>query len=235
MVVLVLVVLWVAVLAPSAIRRVREGRSQTSIESFHEQLHLLERAGPKLVEPAYRLGSPIVPLRPQTEPAPDVDLKVGGRGGLLLLDRPTTERAERRRIATVHPSPQQRQRGRRRRRDILFGLSGTAILTGVVGAAGVHMLWAVTGISVAAIAAYVALAAYVQMVEAEGKSLRPVSPGAPERLPSAWAAHGSRRAAGETGPDGDARPAPDAWAAKAGYPGAWDDEAVVTRRAATGG
>lgn len=55
MVVVILVVLWIVVLAPLYWKgRISRG-STTSIESFHHQLHLLERTGPKLVTPAYRL------------------------------------------------------------------------------------------------------------------------------------------------------------------------------------
>ncbi|MHB8220825.1 MAG: hypothetical protein ACYDHU_10990 [Acidimicrobiales bacterium] len=57
MVVLVLIGLWVVVLAPGVVRRLRERQPTESIDSFHQQLHLLERTGPKLVEPAYRLES----------------------------------------------------------------------------------------------------------------------------------------------------------------------------------
>ena len=53
---LVLVVLlWVAVLAPSAWRRFGERQGVGSIDHFHHQLQLLEHAGPKTVAPAYRL------------------------------------------------------------------------------------------------------------------------------------------------------------------------------------
>ncbi len=79
MIVLILVaVLWIAVLVPSVIAKIRERRSAGSIGRFHQRLDLLERTGPKLVEPAYRLtgtdgnrlaGDPVVvaappPLRP---------------------------------------------------------------------------------------------------------------------------------------------------------------------------
>lgn len=236
MVVLVLVVLWVAVLAPRAVRRMRDGRSQTSIESFHEQLHLLERAGPKLVEPAYRLGTPVVPLRPRTDLAPHADVTVGGRGGLALLEHPTAERVERRRTTGRRPTAQQRRRGRRRRRDILLGLVVTALLTGVVGAMhGLHALWALTAISVVAIAGYVALAAYVQMLDADRQALKPIATAAPERPPSPWVANRPRHASGEPLPGVEVFTAPASWAAKAGYPGAWDDEAAVPRHAANGG
>lgn len=239
MVVLVLVVLWVAVLAPRAVRHVREGRSQTSIESFHEQLHLLERAGPKLVEPAYRLGSPVVPLRPRTEPVQHAEFTVGGQGGLQLLDPPPAERTDRRTSPPRPPaatSAQQRRRGRRRRRDILLGLVVTAALTGGVGAMhGLHALWVVTAIATVAIAGYVALAAYVQMLDADRQALKPIPNAAPERPPSPWALNRPRHAPGEPLPGVEVLTAPTSWAAKAGYPGAWDDEAPVPRHAATGG
>ena len=251
LVVLVLVVLWVAVLAPRAVRRLREVRSQTSIESFHEQLHLLERAGPKLVEPAYRLGAPVVPLRPRNAPAgPAVDTTGGGRaavgdlgvtpdrayGGLRLLDDSMTGPGEGRRRTGPQPSAQQRRRGRRRRRDILLGLGVTALLTGVVGSMhSLHVLWAVTAISVVAIAGYVALAAYVQMLDAEHHALKPIVTGPPERLPSPWADARPRHAPGEPLPGVEVLTAPASWAAKAGYPGAWDDDSVMARHAATGG
>ncbi|MGH8994986.1 MAG: hypothetical protein ACRDYB_02950 [Acidimicrobiales bacterium] len=88
MIVLILVaVLWVAVLVPSVVLKVRERRSAGSIGRFHQRLDLLERTGPKTVEPAYRLTgteamatswSPIVvstpppPLRPNLTLVPPV-------------------------------------------------------------------------------------------------------------------------------------------------------------------
>jgi len=56
-VLLILVILWIVILTPLALRRFAERSSGGSIESFHEHLHLLERTGPKLVAPAYRLES----------------------------------------------------------------------------------------------------------------------------------------------------------------------------------
>ena len=56
MIVLILVaVLWIAVLVPSVISKLSERRSAGSIDHFHQRLNLLQRTGPKLVEPAYRL------------------------------------------------------------------------------------------------------------------------------------------------------------------------------------
>jgi hypothetical protein len=54
-VVMVLVVVWAAVLTPVLMKRHSERQASTSIESFHRQLHLLERAGPKIVPAAHRL------------------------------------------------------------------------------------------------------------------------------------------------------------------------------------
>jgi hypothetical protein len=55
-IVLILVaVLWIAVLVPSVISKLSERRSAGSIDHFHQRLDLLERTGPKLVSPAYRL------------------------------------------------------------------------------------------------------------------------------------------------------------------------------------
>jgi hypothetical protein len=77
--VLVLVaILWIAVLVPGVISKLHERRSAGSIGRFHQRLDLLERTGPKLVKPAYRLtgsrtasiASPVVvpvappPVRP---------------------------------------------------------------------------------------------------------------------------------------------------------------------------
>lgn len=56
MIVLVLVaLLWLAVLVPTILSKLSERRSAGSIGRFHQQLDLLERTGPKLVQPAYRL------------------------------------------------------------------------------------------------------------------------------------------------------------------------------------
>jgi hypothetical protein len=94
-IVLILVaVLWIAVLVPSVTAKIRERRSAGSIGRFHQRLDLLERTGPKLVEPAYRLtgtdgnrlaGDPVIvaapppPMRPTLTllPPPDDGLQGG--------------------------------------------------------------------------------------------------------------------------------------------------------------
>jgi hypothetical protein len=64
-IVLILVaVLWIAVLVPSVVSKLSERRSAGSIDHFHERLDLLERTGPKLVAPAYRLTGTQSPANP---------------------------------------------------------------------------------------------------------------------------------------------------------------------------
>lgn len=53
---LVILGLWTALLGPGVARWLRQHQPTTSIASFHRQLRGLEHSGPKLVEPAYRLG-----------------------------------------------------------------------------------------------------------------------------------------------------------------------------------
>jgi hypothetical protein len=224
LVVLVLVVLWVAVLTPRLLRHLREVRSIDSIESFHEQLHLLERAGPKLVEPAYRLE------------VPDSDRSFTR---LTLVNAGDAAHATPRLVRGVRQKHLvwERRRSRRRRRDLLLSLSAIAVLTGGLGAMhAFHLLWAITGVSALTIAAYIALAAYAQLLHADRDATRPV----PSRLrddPAVWG-------------DGRLPPAPSATAgtlevlaagslraARAGYPGAWDHEElapVLKGRAASG-
>ena len=92
MILLVLVVLlWVAVLAPSAWRRFGERQGVGSIDHFHHQLQLLEHAGPKTVAPAYRLHT-AVPGRP-ARPTSAADQSVDSSRPKLVLLRPTDDAA----------------------------------------------------------------------------------------------------------------------------------------------
>lgn len=227
MVVLVLVVLWVAVLTPRLVRHFREGRSHSSIDSFHEQLHLLERAGPKLVEPAYRLE------------VPETDSLTRG---LALVGGTSAANATPRLVRGVRQkqSGWERRRSRRRRRDLLLGLVALAVVTGGLGALhALHLLWAITGVSALAIAGYIALVAYAQVLYADHDAARPVSPPMNE-VPAAttWGASRPRHAPVSTTPAVEILGAGSARAARAGYPGAWDDDelvSVVPRHAAGGG
>ena len=91
MVLLLLVVLWVAVLAPGFVKRRRERRSTTSIDSFHHQLHLLERTGPKIVSPAFRLetagaSAATMAAHPTNSRVPSITSRPG-RPKLVLVGR----------------------------------------------------------------------------------------------------------------------------------------------------
>ncbi len=86
MLILILVALWMVVLAPAFIKRHLENRSTGSIDSFHRSLHLLERTGPKLVPPAYRLDTAhsTTGLAPGQSGWPPVS-STPGRRNLVLL------------------------------------------------------------------------------------------------------------------------------------------------------
>ncbi len=242
MVVLILVLLWVAVLTPRVVRRFREGSSHSSIESFHEQLHLLERAGPKLVRPAYRLE------------VPDVG---SWRGGLSLVEGSGASYATPRLVRGMREKHTvwERRRSRRRRRDLLLALLGLVVLTGGLGALhALHLLWAITGISAFAIAGYVALVAYAQMLHADRDAPRPVAsslprggatppggatvPGGATGAAPHWSASGPMAPAmtSALGPGVALLASRASVAARAGYPGAWDDEdlAGVSQGAVSG-
>ncbi len=233
MVVLVLVIVWVAVLTPKVVRRFREAGSQSSIDSFHQQLHLLERAGPKLVAPAYRLetGDDATAGGGVSSGARVPFRRAGGaaRSSLVLLgdEGPVgaapgwTASVRYRRLAN------DRRRSRKRRRDLLLTLLAIASLTGVLGAMhALHLLWAITAVSVLAIAAYVALVAYAQLLTADRQAARPVA-APPMPATPAWARRGPLQTAGNRLPGVDVVAAGTAQAARAGYPGAWDDEQGV--------
>jgi hypothetical protein len=215
LVVLILVMLWIAVLAPRLVRHFREGRSRYSVETFHEQLHLLGRTGPKLVEPAFRLEVP-----ESTTPS----------RGLAVVQGAGSPRTA---SAAVHGlrhrrSSWEQRRSRRRRRDVLLGLLVFAVATGALGAIhALHLLWALTGISALALAGYVALVAYAQMLHADRDAVRPVASRAPQvdwvsrrdrpTRPAVASQRGFFTVVNERSP----------LAARAGYPGAWDDERLV--------
>jgi hypothetical protein len=225
LVVLVLVVLWVAVLTPRLVRHFREGRSHSSIDSFHQQLHLLERTGPKLVEPAYRLevrdADPLVP-------------------GLALVDGAGAAHATASLVRGVRQkqSAWERRRSRRRRRDLLFALVALAAITGGLGALhALHLLWAITGVSALAIAGYIALVAYAQVLHADRDAMRPVAARPPDVPAPLWGSSRPRHASNMSS-SVEILAAGSARAARAGYPGAWDDDELIgasPRHALAGG
>ncbi|HEY7931553.1 MAG TPA: hypothetical protein VIC81_04735 [Acidimicrobiales bacterium] len=60
MLLIILGLFWVALLAPVVIRRLRDGATDRSIESFHNEHEVLSRQ-PHVVEPAHRLDRPDAP------------------------------------------------------------------------------------------------------------------------------------------------------------------------------
>lgn len=86
MVVLLLILVWAVVLIPLLWKRRNDRQPSGSIESFHHQLHLLERAGPKIVPPAFRLetANSGTGLAPGQSGYPAVS-SMPGRPNLVLL------------------------------------------------------------------------------------------------------------------------------------------------------
>lgn len=254
MVVLILVALWVAALAPLGWRRLRERQGTASIESFHQQLHLLGRAGPKIMAPAHRLqtafshtgvapgqtGYPPVPATPSRRP----DLVLVASSGPSTISTPAAgpDRPGRGHGVEFDPAhltgwaareakAAQRRRGRRRRRDLVLSLSLLVVLTGSLGALhGLHLLWLLTAVGVLGLCACVGLAAYAQFIEADQQALRPVTA---DSASAPWDQDQERRRPDvAAGADGGRHAAARHSAARAGFPGAWDDDVP---RAAAGG
>ena len=214
------VLLWVAVLAPSAWRRFGERQGVGSIDHFHHQLRLLEHAGPKTVAPAYRLytampgGRPagsvvdesadssrpkLVLLRPTEDAAAsDVDGDDGSHYERVgVLDRPDPVCVP---DSPVESSSFRRDEGRRRCTVFLRCLVGLALTTALIGIVpGMHLAWVFTGLFSVAALGLVGLMAYAKELEVEQARRR------------------SRRETAENSWQG-ARPG------VAGYPGAWDDD-----------
>ncbi len=228
MILLVLVVLlWVAVLAPSAWRRFGERQGVGSIDHFHHQLQLLEHAGPKTVAPAYRLHT----ATPGGSPSDVVDLSVDSSRPKLVLLRPTEDAAaadvdggdgshyERVGVldrpepvclpeVTVSAQSFRREQARRRCTMLLRCLAGVAISTGIIGLfPGMHLAFVITVLSGLAALGLVGLIAYAKELEAEQIRRR------------------TRRQ------DSVAMP-PAEGLATAGYPGAWDDDEFEMPRVA---
>ena len=188
MVVLFLLVLWVAVLAPPLVVKIRDRRTGESIDSFHRQLHLLERTGHKSVAPAFRLATAdAVGVSSAGSSGYPTVSSMPGRPQLALLGatessgdgvpRPiTTVSAPR---LSLHPPappvPQERDRRqtlRRRRRDLLFALLGVATVSGLLGMIpSLRFLWVVTALSVIALVGYLALVVYAEQLRTEQQRL----------------------------------------------------------------
>ena len=221
MILLVLVVLlWVGVLAPSAWRRFREREGVGSIDSFHHQLQLLEHASPKTVAPAYRLHTAV----PGSAGVSDGQTADPSRPKLVLV-RPTDDRAAAdidgtdgahyERVGVLdRPEPvclpdtsadlavYRRQVARRRCTVLLRCLVGVSISTGLIGMfPGMHLAWVFTALSGLAALGLVGLIGYARELEAQQRMR-----------------HG--RVAREVHSDSPLDQA------TAGYPGAWDDDVL---------
>jgi hypothetical protein len=231
--------LWMAVLAPSAWRKFRDRQGVGSIDHFHHQLELLEHAGPKTVAPAYRLHTAI----PTSTSAGGGDLASApvdtSRPKLVLL-RPTENAAAAdvdddegfhyERVGVLdRPEPvcapemgadlrvMRREDARRRFTVLLRCLIGVAVSTGIIGLwPGMHLAWVFTALTGLAALALVGLMAYAKEVEAQQRLLR----GARRRRSSQWDGVSAEADAASFDP------------ASAGYPGAWDDELIEPPRAA---
>ena len=219
MILLVLVVLlWVGVLAPSAWRRLRERQGVGSIDSFHHQLQLLEHAAPKTVVPAYRLHTAVPgpggmrdaqaadPSRPKLvlvrptddQAAADVDGSDGAHYERVgVLDRPEPVCLP---DTSADLAVYRRQEARRRCTVLLRGLVGVSISTGLIGMfPGMHLAWVFTVVSGLAALGLVGLIGYARELEAQ------------QRMRQARLA---REELSAEPPD----------PATAGYPGAWDED-----------
>src|SRR5580700_7855589 len=135
------------VLVPSAVRHRAEKRGAGSIDHFHHQLQLLEHAGPKIVEPAYRLHTAM----PGGDCAPNVSMEtLGHRPKLFLLgsdDVRSYDPADYQQVGYAAPpstmadvaqtrmglAAHRRQEARHRCNVLLAALAGTTIVTGGVG------------------------------------------------------------------------------------------------------
>jgi len=218
---LVLVVLlWVGVLAPSAWRRFREREGVGSIDSFHHQLQLLEHASPKTVAPAYRLHTAV----PGSAGLSDGQTADPSRPKLVLV-RPTDDRAAAdidgtdgahyERVGVLdRPEPvclpdtsadlavYRRQVARRRCTVLLRCLVGVSISTGLIGMfPGMHLAWVFTALSGLAALGLVGLIGYARELEAQQRMRQ-------------------GRLAREVHSDSPLDQA------TAGYPGAWDDDVL---------
>jgi len=180
-------VLWVVVLAPSVLRRIRERGGVGSVDHFHHQLELLEHAGPKLVTPAYRLQSAgsgrsaapssrpkLVLLRAvqdaQAADIEDVDGAHYARVGVIQRPDPPLSPAQ----TDAELAAYRRQQARQRCTFVLRVLVGAAITTGILGALpALRLAWIFTGIAGIGALALAGLIAYAREVEGQRRQSRP--------------------------------------------------------------
>ena len=247
MILLVLVAaLWVVVLVPTAVRRLRERGGVGSVDHFHHQLELLEHAGPKLVAPAYRLRAgrsdassrADAPSRPklfllravpdgQAADIDDVDGAHYARVGVIEPPEPPVTPAQ----THAELVGYRRQQARRRCTHVLLVLVAAAVTTGILGVLPAFRLaWIFTGLAGIAALALAGLIAYARELEEQRQQFR--SRGGDQRAMAVE----------------DDRTVVVSRAAQSGLPGAWDEdqygdeyggiegsESLPQRRTATGG
>jgi hypothetical protein len=213
-------VLWIVVLAPSALRRFGDRQRVGSIDHFHHELELLQHAGPKRATPAYRLHTAlpggglrsthsVVPtssrpklvlLRPvDDEQSADIDGADGAhyeRVGVIETPEPPVSLGQ----TQVELAAYRRQQARQRCTVVLRLLAAVAISTTLLGLLpSLRLAWVFTGVTGVAALALVGLIAYAREVEGQRRP-RPLT----------------RLAYGD---DDNSL----SGAAQAGYPGAWDE------------
>ncbi len=153
----VLVVLWIIVLAPGILRRVREYKSVEGIDSFHASLHLLQHHG------AHATAVPLAPRRPQlvllhpvgNEEATD-DAYVDEESGECFNRIPIQHEP----LPAYEPlRPQGKRAQAKRRRNVLLSLiGGTLVGLGGGAATGAILLYMVGTFSLLCLIAFVAAA-----------------------------------------------------------------------------
>jgi hypothetical protein len=152
---LILVVVWAAVLAPSLLRRRFDRRSGDSIGEFHQHLRVLRRTGPVVVPPAFRLSTSI----PEAPTPRRTGQSVTGRGGLILIrpDAPAP-RVAGATASTRRPDRFFRPEACKRRRDVLAWMACAIFGTGALGAIpALRPLLGVTALALAVSALYVVM------------------------------------------------------------------------------
>jgi len=201
-VVVILVVLWGVVLGIPIARWIQRRSGQGSIDSFHHSLDTLERSGPKLVVPAYRLsgsggqdhelrgeipvGSPrprLVLLRPLNgeegeamyhEDEAWTDNRSGERYERVSPDRDGYAYDDEYFGAQVPSGSSGRRIAAAKRRKIVLSLSGVFIGSLILGFA-MSTLWDLTILSLIGLAGYVGLMARAALSEGDSPrgSVRP--------------------------------------------------------------
>jgi hypothetical protein len=115
----------------------------------------------------------------------------------IVADPPTCLIPESRRAHGL--DDRHRRQARRRRRDLVLGLSVSLAVTALLGLVpALHGLWVLTLLSTLGLAGYVGLAAYAQLLEADRRSLGGYSPPTVSGIPPAfdgWDAYQPRHAA----------------------------------------